>query len=74
MSTLLIIPNENIAASAVASMMGEEVLSSHRLAIGDQHYVYIYIANWEVLYFLFCGSTRNVVAKGSTSVARKIFV
>ncbi|MCE3044677.1 phosphotransferase [Legionella sp. 16cNR16C] len=35
-----IIPNENIAADVVASMINEKVLSSHRLATGDQHFVY----------------------------------
>lgn len=34
------IPNENIAASVVASMTNEKVLSSIRLATGDQHFVF----------------------------------
>jgi len=40
MNIFLIIPNEDIAATVVASMMGEKVLSSHRLATGDQHFVF----------------------------------
>lgn len=40
MNTLLILPNENIAAHVVASMMNEKVLSSSRLATGDQHFVF----------------------------------
>jgi len=43
MSTPLISPNENIAATTVAAMMGEKVLSSIRLATGDQHFEYIEI-------------------------------
>ncbi len=34
------VPNENIATTLVKSMMGEDVLSSTRLATGDQHFVY----------------------------------
>ncbi|KTD45208.1 Phosphotransferase enzyme family protein [Legionella quinlivanii] len=33
-------PNENIAASVVASLVNEKVFSSIRLATGDQHFVY----------------------------------
>lgn len=40
MNIFLIIPNGDIAATVVASMMGEKVLSSHRLATGDQHFVF----------------------------------
>ena len=34
------IPNENIAATVVSSMLDEKVLSSIRLATGDQHFVF----------------------------------
>ena len=40
MSTSLTLPNEDIAAGVVASMTNEKVLSSHRLATGDQHFVF----------------------------------
>lgn len=40
MNTPLISPDENIAATVVASMLGEKVLSSIRLATGDQHFVF----------------------------------
>jgi hypothetical protein len=40
MNVFLIIPNENTAATVVASMMSEKVLSSHRLVTGDQHFVF----------------------------------
>ncbi|KTC93160.1 MULTISPECIES: phosphotransferase [Legionella] len=40
MSTSLILPSENIAASVVASMTNEKVLFSSRLATGDQHFVF----------------------------------
>jgi len=33
-------PDENIAATVVASMLGEKVLSSIRLTTGDQHFVF----------------------------------
>jgi hypothetical protein len=39
-STSLTLPNEDIAADVVASMTNEKVLSSHRLATGDQHFVF----------------------------------
>lgn len=34
------LPNENIAAIVVAAMIGEKVLSTHRLTTGDQHFVF----------------------------------
>jgi len=40
MNTPLILPNENSAATVVSSMIGEKVLSSIRLATGDQHFVF----------------------------------
>lgn len=40
MNIPLILPNENIAATVVTSMMGEKVLSSTRLTTGDQHFVF----------------------------------
>lgn len=40
MNIPLTLPNENIAANVVASMINEKVLSSIRLATGDQHFVF----------------------------------